>query len=125
MTTTSHSTLQEVIITDLWTHLAGLIAIAIGLGANRYLGTGFSSDTNLLFIIGGFAAMGLKLTNGTVAAVAAAAAEAVKSTAAAQAVNTLAVAAQAASTLAATQDRKLGIPVPDAIPPVVPPMVTP
>jgi len=98
----SQATLGEVLLTDLWVHLGGVIAIAIGLMANKFLGTTFSQDTQLLFIIAGFAAMGVKLTNGTVAAVATAAAEAVKQTAQLQASATLATAAQAAQIPLAT-----------------------
>jgi hypothetical protein len=123
MTVTPKTNLAEVLLTDLWVHLGGIIAIAIGLGANKYLGTNFSSDTNLLFIVGGFAAMGLKLTNGTVAAVASAAADAVKQTAATQASVTLATAVQAATLLT---EKQAAAPPAVPLPPIMPiPSVAP
>jgi hypothetical protein len=72
---------NSVLTTDFWVHVAGLISIAVGLGGDKYLGLGLGPTADLMFIIGGFAAMGLKLTNGTVAAVSAAAAQAVRDTA--------------------------------------------
>jgi len=102
--------LKDAILTDLWVHLAGLLAISIGLLSNKYLGTTFSNDTQLIFIIGGFAAMGLKLTNGTVAAVANAAAQAVQETARTTA---------AALVLSTAEAAKSGNPVPP-IPPANP-----
>lgn len=128
--TAPKASLSEIILTDLWVHLAGLLAIGIGLFANRFTGIGFSSDTQLLFIIGGFAAMGLKLANGTVAATAAAAADAVRLTAvnvAAQTVSdakvtaaqTVADAQTTAAQTVATAAAKAGEPT-QVIPPVIP-----
>jgi len=59
--------LGDVVIQDFWVHLAGLIAIAVGLVDLWYFRQ-LSHDTELLLMVGGFAGMGLKIVNGTAAA---------------------------------------------------------
>lgn len=59
--------LRDVILQDLWIHAAGLIAIALGLVDLWYFHA-LAHDTDLLFVIGGFAGMGLKIANGSTAA---------------------------------------------------------
>jgi hypothetical protein len=104
--------LKDALLTDLWVHFAGLIAIAVGLFGNKYLGLGWSNDTLFLFVIGGFAAMGLKLTNGTIAATANAAAEAVRVVATEQAASLVQTATQQAAGIVQTAQKTA-----DAIPP--------
>lgn len=60
-------TLGDVILQDFWVHLAGLIAIGLGVADLAYLHE-LARDSDLLFIIGGFGAMGLKIVNGSAAA---------------------------------------------------------
>jgi hypothetical protein len=58
---------RDIILQDFWVHLAGIIAIALGAGDIVYFHA-LSHDSDLLFIIGGFGAMGLKFVNGSAAA---------------------------------------------------------
>jgi hypothetical protein len=117
---TTKPTLQDILITDLWAHLGGLIAIAIGLFGDKYLNLGLGQTAELLFIFGGFGVMGLKFTNGTAAAintsVATAVADALKATASQTA------AALVASTATATA---AGTPVPVPVAPLPTPMIVP
>lgn len=58
---------RDVLLQDLWLHLAGLIAIALG-ASDLWVFHAFSHDTDLLLMAGGFAGMGLKIVNGSAAA---------------------------------------------------------
>ncbi len=123
---TPKPTLQDILITDLWVHVGALIAILIGVFGDKYLGLNLGSTANLMFIIGGFAAIGLKFTNGTAAAinasVASAVADALKATASQTA------AALVASTAASKESGKpvlvpvAPLPGPGQAPPPVPPV---
>jgi hypothetical protein len=57
--------LSNIFSQDPWTHIGALIAVAIGLFGDRYLGLGLGSTTSLVFILGGLAIFGVKITNGT------------------------------------------------------------
>lgn len=61
--------LKEAIFQDFWLHFGGLIAIAIGMAGwyqtNRL--TNDPSSIELMFMLGGFAVMGVKLVNGSAA----------------------------------------------------------
>jgi len=59
--------LSDAIIQDLWVHLAAIIAVSVGL-IDLWLFHQLSHDTELLLIVGGFAGMGLKIVNGSAAA---------------------------------------------------------
>lgn len=59
--------MKDVLVQDFWLHLAGVIAIALG-AADLWHFHAFSQDTDLLFMAGGFAGMGLKIVNGSAAA---------------------------------------------------------
>lgn len=63
----SNLNVKDVILQDFWVHLAGLIAISLGAADLAYVHT-LSHDSDLLFILGGFGAMGLKIVNGSAAA---------------------------------------------------------
>jgi hypothetical protein len=118
--TPSQLDFKQIILTDFWAHLAALIAIGIGLFGDKYLNLGLGPTTEQIFIIGGFAAIGLKFTNGTAAAintaVAAAVAEAVKATAAQTAAALVSTTAIATAT---------GTPVPVPVAPLPPPPPVP
>jgi hypothetical protein len=86
--------LKQVLLQDFWVHLAGVIAIAIGL-VDLWNFHAFARDSDLLFIIGGFAGMGLKIINGSAAALRTAALDTAFQ--AARAAGTAAAAAEAAS----------------------------
>lgn len=69
MTPASSPKLSDVIVQDFWVHVAGLIAIGLG-GAAWYLRTKFQTDPSsleLMFMLGGFGTMGVKLINGSAA----------------------------------------------------------
>jgi hypothetical protein len=56
------------LLTDLWIHIGGLIAIAIGAGDAGIFynhATVLGHDADVVFMIGGLAAMGVKVINGT------------------------------------------------------------
>jgi hypothetical protein len=60
---------RDVILQDFWVHVAGLIAIGLG-AASWIMRTHFNSDPSsleLMFILGGFGTMGVKLINGSAA----------------------------------------------------------
>lgn len=97
----SSLSLRDVILQDLWVHLAALLAIALG-AVDLWYFHSFSRDTELLFIVGGLAGMGLKIVNGSAAALRTAALDtaftaARAATSASQAATTAAAAAQAAA----------------------------
>ena len=99
--------LRDVLLQDFWVHFAGLIAISIGLADLWYFHT-FARDSDLLFVIGGFGAMGLKIINGS--------AEALRKTAldTAFAASRTATAAAAAATIATPQAPGSAVP-PEAV----------
>jgi len=51
---------------DFWVHLAAMLAIGVGL-ADLWHFHSFARDSDLVFIVGGFAGMGLKILNGSAA----------------------------------------------------------
>lgn len=59
--------LRDVLLQDFWVHFAGIIAIALGASDIWYFHD-FARDSDLLFMVGGFGAMGLKIINGSAAA---------------------------------------------------------
>lgn len=59
--------LKDVILQDFWLHLAGAMAIVGGF-VDLWLFHQLAHDTDVLLIIGGFAGMGLKIVNGSAAA---------------------------------------------------------
>ena len=59
--------LFDVLTQDFWVHFAGLIVIGIGVG-DLWAFHALSHDTELLLIIGGVAGMGLRIVNGSTAA---------------------------------------------------------
>jgi hypothetical protein len=61
------TTFRDMMLQDLWVHLAGVIVIAFGI-VDLWLFRSLSHDTDLLFILGGVAGMGLKIANGSTAA---------------------------------------------------------
>ena len=58
----------DYLFNDFWLHLAGLGAVALGL-ADLWHFNSLSHDSDLLFIVGGFAGLGLKIVNGSAAAI--------------------------------------------------------
>lgn len=66
------SGLLSIFASDLWVHVGGLIAIAIGF-YDVFFGRQLGQATDIIFIVGGFAALGVKIVNGTAAAASAAA----------------------------------------------------
>lgn len=76
-------TLSDELKKDLWVHIGGLIAIAIGL-ADHFLSSpnGFGETTDILFVVGGLAAQGVKIVNGSAVQAATAAASAISQIAA-------------------------------------------
>lgn len=91
--------LSDVVLQDFWVHLAGLIAIALG-AASWYLRSHFLADPSsleLMFMIGGFGTMGVKLINGSAAQLRQAALD--TAFAAARAAQTAAQSAQVAATV--------------------------
>ena len=106
---------KDVIVQDLWVHLAAMIAIAIGLADLWYFHT-FARDSDLLFVVGGLAGMGLKIINGSAAAL---------RTAALDTAFTAARAAGVAATSATTAVLAAGanpvpVPPPSSVPPSTP-----
>lgn len=66
----SKPTFGDIIIQDFWIHLAALLAIGLGAVA-WYMRTKFAADPSsleLMFMVGGFSAAGLKIVNGSAAA---------------------------------------------------------
>ena len=61
---------------DIWVHIGGLLAIAIGT-YDVFAGKQLGIATDLIFIIGGFAAQGVKIVNGSANAAAVAAVSAI------------------------------------------------
>ena len=60
---------RDAILSDLWVHLAAVIAIALGIAG--WYSVGLSHDptsVQIMFIIGGLAGLGLKIVNGSAAA---------------------------------------------------------
>lgn len=109
--------MRDVILQDLWVHLAGLIAIAIGVAA-WYFANGMKSDPSslqLMLIVGGFAGMGLKLMNGTTAVLRQAALDASFAASRAAQAAAAAAAASPASTAQVTQLPVQVVPVPPAV----------
>lgn len=90
---------RDVLLQDLWLHLAGLIAIGLGASDLWYFHA-FSHDTDLLLMAGGFAGMGLKIVNGSAAALRTAALDTAFS--AARAAGTAAESAQIVAKIAPT-----------------------
>ena len=84
----------QVLLQDFWIHLAGVIAIALGVADLAYFHE-LAHDSDLLFVIGGFSAMGLKIVNGSAAALRQAALD--TAFAASRAATTAAVSAQTAA----------------------------
>lgn len=64
---TPKTSVREVLLQDLWVHFAGVLVIAFG-AADLWFFHSLSHDTALLFIIAGVAGMGLKIANGSTAA---------------------------------------------------------
>src|ERR1035437_7823917 len=64
--------IMSLFATDLWVHVGGLIAIAIGF-YDVFFDHQLGQATDIIFIVGGFAALGVKSVNGTAAAASAAA----------------------------------------------------
>ncbi len=64
--------IMSLFASDLWVHVGGLIAIAIGF-YDVFFGRQLGQATDIIFIVGGFAALGVKIVNGTAAAASAAA----------------------------------------------------
>lgn len=64
---TAPTSLKDVMLQDLWVHLAGLFVIVFGI-LDLWIFHALSHDTALMFIIGGVAGMGLKIANGSTAA---------------------------------------------------------
>lgn len=93
-------TLADELKKDIWVHIGGLIAIAIGLADHFFshpLGvSGFGDTTDILFVVGGLAAQGVKIVNGSAVQAATAAAAAI-STIATQIAQSQALAAEAAA----------------------------
>ena len=61
--------IRDAILSDLWVHLAAVIAIALGIAG--WYSVGLSHDptsVQIMFIIGGLAGLGLKIVNGSAAA---------------------------------------------------------
>lgn len=58
--------LKDTLLQDFWVHFAGVIVIIFGIIDLWYFKQ-LSHDTDLLFLIGGIAGMGLKIANGTTA----------------------------------------------------------
>ena len=90
--------LRDVLLQDFWVHVAGVFAVALG-AADLWYFHAFSHDSDLLFMVGGFGAMGLKIVNGSAAALRTAALDTAFTAArsaqtAQQAATTAAVAAQ-------------------------------
>lgn len=67
---TSSLSLRDVVLQDFWLHFGGIIAIALGVIAwyqqNRLAGA--PSDISFGFIVVGFSVMGVKVINGSAAA---------------------------------------------------------
>lgn len=57
---------QDVVLQDFWIHFAGLIVIVFGILDLWYFKQ-LAHDSDLLFVIGGVAGMGLKIANGATA----------------------------------------------------------
>lgn len=66
MTRTTIS-ITNVLLQDLWMHMAALFALMVGL-VDLWAFRQLSHDTELLLMVGGFAGMGLKIVNGSAAA---------------------------------------------------------
>lgn len=76
-------TLADEFKKDVWVHIGGLIAIGIGLSDHFFAHStgiaGFGDTTDILFIVGGLAAQGVKIVNGSAVQAASAAAAAINS----------------------------------------------
>lgn len=59
--------LTDVLVQDFWIHLAGLIVISIA-ALDLWYFHAFTHDTELLLLVGGLAGMGLRIVNGSAAA---------------------------------------------------------
>lgn len=91
---------SDVITQDLWIHLAALLAVGIGLVSWYMSGMNHDpSSVNLMFMIGGLAAMGVKIVNGSATVLAAATAAKVTEVAAAKAAQVVAEAAKTAAAI--------------------------
>jgi F0F1-type ATP synthase epsilon subunit len=112
--------------TDLWVHVGGLIAIAIGF-YDVFFGHQLGQATDIIFIVGGFAALGVKIVNGTAAAASAAATISMIATTVAQqqADASAAAATKVTDTAAAAAAQLAAVPPPPPIPPVVVPPASP
>jgi hypothetical protein len=99
-------TLGEEIVKDIWVHVGGLVAIGIGCFDLFYAGEKLGLTTDLILVIGGLAAQGVKIVNGSAAAAATAAAGAIANiasvVAAQQAIASQAAAAKVVATAAVT-----------------------
>ena len=118
--------IMSLFATDLWVHVGGLIAIAIGF-YDVFFGHQLGQATDIIFIVGGFAALGVKIVNGTAAAASAAATISAIATqvAATQAEASAAAAAKVTNVaVAAAADLASAVP-PLKIPPVAPPSQVP
>jgi hypothetical protein len=101
---------RDVVLQDFWVHMAGIIAIALGVADLAYFHE-LAHDSDLLFVIGGFGAMGLKIVNGSAAALRDAA------------LNTaFAAARQAQQSAAVAQQLATPAVPPDPVPPATPPV---
>ena len=107
---------------DLWVHVGGLIAIAIGF-YDVFFGKQLGQATDIIFIVGGFAALGVKIVNGTAAAASAAATISAIATevAATQATATTAAAMKVTDTAVSVADQLASAEPPLKVPPVVKP----
>ena len=120
--TTPTSGLLSLFASDLWVHVGGLIAIAIGF-YDVFFGHQLGQATDIIFIVGGFAALGVKIVNGTAAAASAAATISAIATqvAATQASATAAAATKVTDTAVSAAANLASAVPPLAVPPVVAP----
>ncbi len=69
--------MKNPLLSDLWVHIGGLIAIALGAFDIFYGGNKLGLTTDTIFIVGGLAAQGVKIINSSALAAATSAATAI------------------------------------------------